>query len=120
MSKGMMNEYLYGDYKYGDGTGANFDDALDDQLWGDDDIIHGQDGAGATMFSQNIFGGDGDDQIYSGDAWGGHHIRGNRGDDLIVTGTIGNNGQIVDGGSGNDTIIPSITDFTLASASTGA
>lgn len=97
-----MNEYLYGDYKYGNGDGTKFDQTKDDQLWGDNDIIHGQDGAAGVK--QYIFGGDGDDEIYSGDTWGEHLIHGNDGDDLIINGTIGLGGQVVKGGDGNDTI----------------
>ena len=95
MAKGTKNEYLYGDYKYGDGTGANFDSELEDQLWGDDDIIHG--GEGGDAANQFIFGGDGDDEIYSGDGWLQHYIEGNDGEDLIINGLVGADGQYVYG-----------------------
>lgn len=116
ITDGKQNEYLYGDYKYGDGTGANFDEALEDQLWGDDDIIHGQDGIAGK--SQKIFGGDGDDEIYSGDTWGGHEIHGNDGDDLIINGTIGALHQNVYGNDGNDTIRSKL-DFANATPGLG-
>jgi len=57
------NEYIYGDFKYGT-------DALDEDLWGDSDIIIGGRGRGDDVAGiQMIHAGDGDDQIYMGDGW---------------------------------------------------
>lgn len=63
--------------------------------------------------TQGIFGGDGDDQITSGDGWAKHKIQGNDGDDLIINGLVGATNQKVYGDDGNDTIQPKITDETL-------
>ena len=69
------NEYIYGDWKYGDlratpngfregnGTGGS----LDKDIWGDADIIIQGKGDGSKK--SKIHGGDGNDEIHMGDAW---------------------------------------------------
>lgn len=65
------------------------------------DVVHGGD------LGNNIFGGAGDDSLYGGvlDDW----ILGGAGNDRIEagssTGGIGGNGNLLDGGDGNDTLI---------------
>ena len=54
------DEWLFGDYKYGE-------DALDKDLWGDDDFVYGGYGGGDN--SQYMYGGDGNDYLSAGYNW---------------------------------------------------
>jgi Ca2+-binding RTX toxin-like protein len=94
------DEYIYGDYKYGE-------DALDKDLWGDDDVIIG--GNGNASKTQKIHGGDGDDQIRGGSQWKESYLYGENGDDTIqVPQSIerfGSGRLQVKGGDGDDTWI---------------
>ena len=64
--------YIYGDYKYGA-------DALDKDLWGDDDIIYGGN-EDTNSYDIEISAGDGDDIIHTGNGWVYGYIRGQNGE----------------------------------------
>lgn len=89
----MANEYIFGDYKYGT-------DALDKDLWGDDDIIHG--GKGNLKKNQYIYGGDGDDEMHAGSNWKNSLMEGQNGDDDFYLGQLTKEWATVVGGDGND------------------
>ena len=70
-------QYLFGDYKYGD-------DALDKDLWGDDDLIYGGD---AEMSGKAWrYGGDGADSIWTGKNWAEMRSYGGNGADRFHIG----------------------------------
>lgn len=73
---------------------------LEDELWGDDDVIVG--GVGGSDYGEWIWGGDGDDDITMGEGWGKGFTHGGDGDDKIH-----DRGMIkpaIRGGRGDDTI----------------
>ena len=90
------NEYLFGDYKYGE-------DALDKDLWGDDDIIYG--GYGDQENRQTIYGGDGSDEIHVGYAWRHAKTYGQTGDDTIYAPQDTRRTNFIYGGEGNDKVL---------------
>jgi hypothetical protein len=66
-------QYLFGDYKYGE-------DALDKDLWGDDDLIYGGNASAGTEKAWR-YGGDGADSIHTGEGWAENISLGGNGDD---------------------------------------
>ena len=74
----QMDLNLWGDWAYGpeddpyNVTGQYGDIRLEEQLWGDDDIIRvgKADGAGTT--TARVWAGDGDDEIDIREGWYGH------------------------------------------------
>ena len=87
------HEYIFGDYKYGE-------DALDEDLWGDADIIYG--GQGDRTKNQKIYGGDGDDELHPGSAWKTSRVYGEGGDDRIYAPQATKKTARLYGGDGND------------------
>ena len=104
----MGNEYIYGDFKYGPET-------RDSEVWGDADIIIGGRGVGVTAGTQNIHGGDGDDQIYMGDAWRTINVYGENDNDTINIGE-GARDIYIEAGEGNDTVTSIPTEDVITRA----
>lgn len=73
-------QWLFGDYKYGE-------DALDKDLWGDDDLIYGGDGSDASKKAWR-YGGDGADSIWTGGNWLENKSLGGNGDDKFYLGGL--------------------------------
>jgi len=90
------NEYLFGDFKYGE-------DALDKDLWGDDDLMYG--GYGAGTATQNMYGGDGADYIVSGHNWTNTKVEGGNGDDTYKAPQMISASNNFRGGDGDDTVL---------------
>ena len=101
---------IWGDYGYGtDGSfvvAEQYGDArLEEQIWGDDDIIRIGKGGGAETSSARVWAGDGDDEIDIASGWYGHEINAGRGDDTIIfngsySGSMGT--TTLNGGLGDD------------------
>jgi hypothetical protein len=90
------NEFLYGDFKYGE-------DALDKDLWGDDDLIYG--GYGAGTAEQKIYAGDGADYISTGHNWTVTYVEGGNGDDTYKAPQMISTSNTFRGGDGDDTVL---------------
>lgn len=91
------DEFIYGDYEYGT-------DALDKDLWGDDDKIYG--GNGTDDYDQYIHGGDGDDYIALGDGWYDARVYGENGNDTFRTAQNIDDDHEIYGGDGDDVWLP--------------
>ena len=81
---------IWGDWGYG-GEGSEYDPTmqygdprLEEQLWGDDDIILVGEGYGDQTTNVRVWAGDGDDDVDIAFGWYGHEIFGGRGDDTIT------------------------------------
>lgn len=106
-----MDLNIWGDWGYG-GEGSEYDPTLqygdtrlEEQLWGDDDIILVGEGYGDMTTSANVWAGDGDDNIDIAFGWYGHQIYGGRGDDTITfdgTFPTGTGTSTLNGGLGDD------------------
>ena len=107
---------IFGDWGYGSESdpynpALQYGDIrLEEQLWGDDDIIRVGGGYGGTSETTNarVWAGDGDDEIDISSGWYGHEIHGGRGDDTITfdgayTGSMGT--STLNGGLGDDLFI---------------
>ena len=86
---GTTDQYLFGDYGYGP-TGMEYAPDMQygsdiehrmNELWGDDDIIHGGNGDGTKK--QYMFGGDGEDELHFGYSWAATYGFGHDGNDKI-------------------------------------
>ena len=90
------NEYLFGDFKYGL-------DALDKDLWGDDDLIYGGYGDGAA--NQRMYGGDGADYISAGHNWAESYTEGGNGNDKYKAPQTIKTSATFKGGDGDDVVL---------------
>ena len=105
------------DYYYEDGDPDAFDDLiadpdlffndferhhLEDELWGDDDVIINA--PGTSDYFEFIWAGDGDDKVTAGGGWGESYIHGGDGNDDITLGYLNLTGPRVRGGRGNDVV----------------
>jgi len=90
------DEFLFGDFKYGS-------DALDKDLWGDDDQIYGGYGDGAA--DQYLYGGDGQDYIYGGHKWNESYVEGGNGNDTYKAAQAIGVSTTFKGGDGDDTVL---------------
>ena len=99
-------EYIYGDYKYGL-------DALDKDLWGDDDRIYG--GNGDQSSDQTIHGGDGDDYIALGHSWDDVDVFGGNGNDTFRTSQDNDDDHRIYGNDGDDVWLP-VQDYGIVEA----
>ena len=91
---GTGDVHIYGDYKYGE-------DALDKDLWGDDDVIYG--GYDNEAYGLTIKAGDGDDIVHTGYKWDTANVHGQNGNDTIYLPQGIATGFYGYGGDGNDT-----------------
>ena len=74
----QMDLNLWGDWGYGpeddpyDATAQYGDIRLEEQLWGDDDIIRVGKAGAAGSTTARVWAGDGDDEIDIREGWYGH------------------------------------------------